>query len=390
MQVGDTVKLYPEGTSKPEGVCIPVDFPQLFDCVKPGDRILLDDGRLELVTLSIAENLVVAQVRGGGVLTSNKGINLPGVRLDIPAFTEKDADDLEFGLSLGVDLVALSFVRSAEDVSKVKQNVIKRSGEQAALVIAKLERPEALDNLEAILDAADGVMVARGDLGVEMAPEDVPGAQKRIIQEANRRGKLVITATQMLESMIHNPLPTRAEASDVANAIYDGTDAVMLSGETAAGEYPVETVKMMERIICQAETDFDKWGHTQELQTDDDDDAVALCLAARELAHDRDVEAVAVFTRTGRTAILLSKARPCVPVLAFTPEDKTYQRLAAAWGVTPHRVPWAGTMEDMIDHVERALKEKATVKPGQQVVIVSGFPVQDFPRANMALLHTVR
>jgi pyruvate kinase len=386
---GQRVQLYPEGGEKPQGDCIPVDFPQLFYSVKTGDRVLLDDGRLALVVQSIQKNLVTAEVRTGGELTSNKGINLPGVRLNIPAFTDKDAEDLEFGLSLGVDIVAISFVRLPEDVAMVKQIVTTRLGEQAPLVIAKLERPEALDNLDSILDAADGVMVARGDLGVEMAPEDVPGAQKRIIQEANRKGKIVITATQMLESMIHNPLPTRAEASDVANAVYDGTDAVMLSGETAAGEYPLEAVKMMDRIVRHAESDFDKWGHEQVIQAGHDD-AVAICLAARELAHDRDVEAIAVFTRTGRTALLLSKARPCVPVLAFTPVDEAYRRLAVGWGVVPHHVPWANTVEEMIEQVEKALKEKETVQPGQQVVIVSGFPVRDFPQPNMALLHTVR
>jgi pyruvate kinase len=389
LAAGQPVLLYPGGGERPDGVSIPVDFPQLFYSVKAGDRILLDDGRLALVVKSVQKSIVVAEVRTGGELTSNKGINLPGVRLNIPAFTDKDAEDLEFGLSLGVDIVAISFVRLPEDVAMVKQIVTTRLGEQAPLVIAKLERPEALDNLDGILDAADGVMVARGDLGVEMAPEDVPGAQKRIIQEANRKGKIVITATQMLESMIHNPLPTRAEASDVANAVYDGTDAVMLSGETAAGEYPLEAVKMMDRIVRHAESDFDKWGHEQVIQAGHDD-AVAICLAARELAHDRDVEAIAVFTRTGRTALLLSKARPCVPVLAFTPVDEAYRRLAMGWGVVPHHVPWANTVEEMIEQVEKALKEKETVQPGQQVVIVSGFPVRDFPQPNMALLHTVK
>ena len=257
---GASVLLYPEGGSRPrttnDQALIPVDFPQLFDSVKPGNRILLDDGRLALSVQKVLEKQVVAEVKTGGALTSNKGINLPGVLLDIPAFTEKDAEDLEFGLSLGVDFVAISFVRRAEDLQKVRQRIACQSPGECPLLIAKLERPEALDNLEAILEVVDGVMVARGDLGVEMAPEDVPGAQKRIIQAANRRGKLVITATQMLESMVHNPLPTRAEASDVANAVFDGTDAVMLSAETAAGDYPVEAVTLMDRIVRQAEIGF--------------------------------------------------------------------------------------------------------------------------------------
>ena len=389
---GQLAHLYPEGGTQPKNpsTAISVDFPQLFDSVKPGDRILLDDGRLALRARSVQRNLVTAEVVVGGELTSHKGINLPGIRLNIPAFSEKDAEDLEFGLSLGIDMVAISFVRLPQDVATVKKIVTSRLGEQAPLVIAKLERPEALDNLDGILDIADGVMVARGDLGVEMAPEDVPGAQKRIIQEANRKGKIVITATQMLESMIHSPIPTRAEASDVANAIYDGTDAVMLSGETAAGDYPIEAVTLMDRIVRHAESNFNLWGHAQVIEADENNDAVAICLAARELAQDRNVEAIAIFTRTGRTAILMSKGRPCAPILAFTPVDETYRRLALAWGVIPHHVPWADTVEVMIEHVEKALKEKGAIQTGQKVVIVSGFPVRDFPQPNVALLHTVR
>ncbi len=386
---GQSVWLYPEGEEKPAGISIPVDFPQLFSVVNPGDRILLDDGRLVLKVKSVGEKEVEAEVRTGGGLTSHKGINLPGVSLNIPAFTEKDAEDLAFGLSLHVDIVAMSFVQTAQDVKTVWE-IVKAGGENSPLLIAKLERPQALDNLEEILDGVDGVMVARGDLGVEMAPEDVPSAQKRIIQAANRKGKLVITATQMLESMIHNPLPTRAEASDVANAVYDGTDAVMLSAETAAGDYPLESVALMDRIVRQAEANYDQWGHGQVLEIDEHDDAVAIARAARELAQDRDVEAIAVFTRTGRTAILMSKARPCVPVLAFTPVEETYHRMALAWGVKPYRVPWADTMEEMITHVETALRASGLVRPGGQVVVVSGFPVRDFRQPNMALLHTVR
>ena len=386
---GHKVRLVPEGAEKLDGESIPVDFPQLFDSVKPGDHILLDDGRLVLSVLSVEGKLVVAEVKTGGLLTSNKGINLPGVLLDIPAFTEKDAEDLKFGLALGVDFVAVSFVRRADAVLQVRQEIACQSPTDCPLLIAKLERPEALDNLEAILDAADGVMVARGDLGVEMAPEDVPGAQKRIIQAANRKGKLVITATQMLESMIHNPLPTRAEASDVANAVFDGTDAVMLSGETAAGEYPVESVTLMDRIVRQAEAGFAAWGHSQDIEADDHDDAVALTRAARELAHDQDVAAVAVFTRMGRSAWLMAKSRPRVPVLAFTPEERTYRRLALVWGVQPYIVPFVDNVEEMFRCVETALRASGTVKPGQQVVLVCGFPIGEMRPPNMVLLHTV-
>jgi pyruvate kinase len=385
---GQKVRLFLENADKPTGTAIPVDFPQLFSAVKPGNQILLDDGRLVLIVLSVGKRQVVTEVKTGGLLMSHKGINLPGVSLDIPAFTEKDAEDLAFGLAREVDIIAMSFVQTALDVKKVR-GLVKKGGENSPLLIAKLERPKALDNLDEILDIVDGVMVARGDLGVEMAPEDVPGAQKRIIQSANRKGKIVITATQMLESMVHNPLPTRAEASDVANAIYDGTDAVMLSEETAAGDYPVESVVLMNRIVHEAEVNYSKWGHGQELETECHDDAAAIARAARELAKDRDVEAIAVFTRTGRTAILMSKVRPVVPILAFTPVEETYRRMSLAWGVTPYHVPWADTMEEMITHVEIALRGSGLVQPGGQVVLVTGFPVRDFRLPNMALLHTV-
>jgi pyruvate kinase len=387
------VHLYPEGERHPpipqNQPLIPVDFPQLFGSVKPGSRILLDDGKLTLSVLKEQKKLVSAEVETGGLLTSNKGINLPGIKLDIPAFTAKDAEDFRFGLSLGVEYVAVSFVRNAEDVLMVRHAIACQSPADCPLLIAKLERPEALDNLEAILDIVDGVMVARGDLGVEMAPEDVPNAQKRIIQAANRTGKLVITATQMLESMIHNPLPTRAEASDVANAVFDGTDAVMLSGETAVGDYPLEAVTMMDRIVRQAEAGFDAWGHIQDVVADNHDDAIVLTRAARELAHDQDVAAVAVFTRTGRSALLMAKSRPCVPILAFTPEVSVYRRLALAWGVQPHIVPFVDTVEEMFRCVETALRNSTIVKPGQQVVLVCGFPISEMRPPNMVLLHKV-
>jgi pyruvate kinase len=401
LSTGQKVELYPQEdalrfphhasrvTHPASRDAIPVVFPELFQSVSPGDSILMDDGHLELIVQQADGKTVTAQVKAGGVLSSHKGINLPGIRLDIPSFTEKDAQDLAFGLSLGVDAVAVSFVRSAQDVLQVRQAIEKLSPQQPPFLVAKLERPEALADLEEILSVADGVMVARGDLGVEMAPEDVPGAQKRIIQAANRRGKLVITATQMLESMIHNPLPTRAEASDVANAVFDGTDAVMLSAETAAGEYPVESVEMMDRIVRQAEAGFTEWGHVQVMEASEHDDAAAIANAARELAHDRDVAAIAVFTRSGRTAALMAKARPCVPILAFTPEPRTYQRLAMMWGVTPYIVPFADTVEKMIAHVEAALRSSGIVQPGQQVVLISGFPVGAMCPPNMALLHTV-
>ncbi|HEX7434911.1 MAG TPA: pyruvate kinase, partial [Anaerolineaceae bacterium] len=250
--------------------------------------------------------------------------------------------------------------------------------------------PEALENLEAIMRVTDGVMVARGDLGVEMPPATVPIAQKKIIQTANRYAKIVITATQMLDSMINNPRPTRAEASDVANAVFDGTDAVMLSGETASGKYPVEAVTMMDAIVCEAERHMGEWGHfLDQAENPSEDDAVSITRAARELAHDRNVAAIAVFTQTGHTSLLMSKARPRVPILAFTPEEQTFQRLGLYWGVEPFLVPFASTLESTIRIVEDAIISSTDIQPGQQVVLISGVPVGTFRLPNFILLHTV-
>ena len=392
---GQTVVLYPQHTPPPptaeQTTAIPVDFPDLPRIARTGGRILLDDGHLELHTVAVEKTWVRATVVLGGVLSSHKGINFPGTPLDIPGFTEKDENDLAFGLAQGVDAVAVSFVRSAADIARVRQAIAQMAPEQADLpIIAKLERPEALQNLHEIIHAADGVMVARGDLGVELPPQQVPIAQKEIITMANHHAKLVITATQMLDSMIHAPRPTRAEASDVANAVFDGTDAVMLSGETAVGDYPVESVKMMDAIVREAEMHFPQWGHLAEVETSATrDDARSLTRAARELAHERDVAAIAVFTQTGRTAVLMSKARPRVPIFAFTPEERTYRRLSMYWGVVPQQVPFANTVETMLRHVEAALRAATPIEPGQQVVVISGFPVGAMRPPNFALLHTV-
>ncbi|MBI3159876.1 MAG: pyruvate kinase [Chloroflexi bacterium] len=371
---------------------IPVDFPDLPHLVRPGSRILLDDGNLELTVTAVSGQQVEATVVLGGVLKSNKGINLPGAHLSIPGFTHKDEEDLVFGLENGVDAVAISFVRGAQDVARVRQAISRLAPSRIDTpIIAKLERPEALENLDEIIDVADGVMVARGDLGVEMPPERVPIAQKRIIDAANRKGKVVITATQMLDSMINNPRPTRAEASDVANAIFDGTDAVMLSGETAAGKYPVEAVTIMDAIVREAETSERKWMHWKGASSADGagDDATSICLAARELAHDLNVAAIVVFTQTGRTARLMSKALPRVPILGFTPEERAYRRMAFYWGVFPYLVPYATTIEEMLAHVDSAMVAYTPIKPGQQVVVISGFPVGTMRLPNFALLYTV-
>ncbi len=369
----------------------PIDFPQLLDSVQPGNRILLDDGLLELRVEQVFHDRVETTVVHGGLLKSHKGVNLPGASISIPGFTEKDAEDLAFGLQLGIDYVAVSFVRQAADIQAVRDAIFAQQPGRFVPIIAKLERPEAIDNLESIIETADGVMVARGDLGVEMSPESVPIAQKTIIEAANRHSKLVITATQMLDSMINNPRPTRAEASDVANAIFDGTDAVMLSGETASGRYPAESIEMMSKIALQADEHIRSWGRWQgrTRPIDDCDDTYYITQAARELAEDRNVTAIAVFSRSGRTALLMSKARPNLPILAFTPEQGAYNRMGLYRGVTPYLVPHVDSLEEMVQEVEKVLVNSTPIQPGQQVILICGFPIPAIRPTNLALLHRV-
>jgi len=397
LTVGQKVKLAStaEGGASPKNspsvTFIPMDVPNLTGALSIGNRILLDDGHLELQVTGVGDNDIEANVILGGLLTSHKGVNLPGANLNIPGFTQKDQADLAFGLQAGIDLVAISFVHTAQDILTVRKAIQEYAPDKSDTpIIAKLERPEAIDNLDQIIEVTDGVMVARGDLGVETSPAFVPIVQKRIIQEANRKSKIVITATQMLDSMINNPRPTRAEASDVANAIFDGTDAVMLSGETASGSYPVESVKMMDSIVQEAEQHFAEWGIRESRPEEPErDDAISITRAARELAHDRNVAAIAVFTQTGKTALLMAKARPQVPILAFTPEIRTYQRLGMFWGVTPFFVPYASTVEGMITHLEAAIVSSTQIQPGQQVIVITGFPVGTRIPPNFALLHTI-
>lgn len=368
-----------------------MEIPDILHCLEKGRKILLDDGKLEMEVLEIYDRGFIAKVILGGTLYSHKGVNLPGTELDIPGFTKKDQIDLEFGLENNIDAIAISFVRNKDDITCIREFIAKKNPDKKNLpIVAKLELPQAVKNLDNILEVADGVMVARGDLGVETSPADVPVIQKEIIQAANWRNKLVITATQMLDSMIENPRPTRAEASDVANAIFDGTDAVMLSGESASGKYPIESVRMMASIIEEAEQHIADWGHFYQAPIGKkQDDAFAIAIASRELAHDRDVTGIAVFTQSGRSALLQSKARPQVPIFAFTPVENTYRKLGMHWGVIPHLVPFSNSLEDMIYHVEKALLESTSMKPGNKVVLISGFPIGAMRSTNLALLHTI-
>ena len=349
-------------------------YRELSKDVGPGNRILLDDGRIELEVVSVEGSEVRTRVITGGSLGSHKGINLPGVILSAPALTRKDRDDMEFGLEIEVDCVALSFVRRKENVEELRE-FLSEHGRRDLPIIAKIEKAEAVENLSSIVEAADGVMVARGDLGVEVAAEKVPMLQKRIIGQANQRGRLVITATQMLESMVEHPRPTRAEASDVANAILDGTDAVMLSAETAIGKYPVEALITMGRIAGYTETHWErdsKRRRTDYSLLEGTPVSRAVAMAACRAAEDLKARYVAAFTESGATARLVSHSRPVSPILAFTPYEPVYRRLALRWGVTPMHGHHFETTDEMIDEAMELLSQREMVQSGDVVVIVCG------------------
>jgi pyruvate kinase len=351
---------------------ISTTFPDLASELKVGSRILLSDGLIELRVRSLRGRDVLCAVLNGGLLGEHKGINLPGIALSIPALTEKDREDLEFGLQHGVDAVALSFVRTAADVSTVKQIIATHKSDVP--VVAKLEKPQAIDHLEEILETADGVMVARGDLGVEMAPEKIPVIQKHVIRRASAWRKPVITATQMLESMIENPRPTRAEASDVANAVYDGTDAVMLSAESAAGKYPVEAVKMMDRIVVESEAQMiadPSFGRptSRHVRLSISE---TICESMAHASEDLDIAAIAVFTETGTTARQLSKWRPGPPIYALSSVPKVIRRMNLLWGVHPLGCAKFTTTESMIETAEDMLTNSGYVKPQEILGIVAG------------------
>jgi pyruvate kinase len=352
----------------PEGVS--TTYRALPESVQKGDRILLRDGEIALRVVSKHGREVVCQVENGGDLGEHQGINLPGVKIKIPSLTPKDRIDLAFALEQGANYVALSFVRSAADVRAAK-SIIARSGKDTR-VIAKLEKPEAIADLEEILSAADGVMIARGDLGVEMPLETVPVVQKQIISKARDALVPVITATQMLDSMQKNPRPTRAEASDVANAIFDGSDALMLSGETAAGQYPLESVVMMDRIIREAEANAKRDLRPTRVEHLHIGEAIAeaICHAAEEL----HMKLVVVFTESGLSARLVSKYRPRAPIVAFSPNRDTRRRLSLLWGVLPRRIVGIHSVEQLAKVAEKRLREEKLVQKGDIVGIISGTP----------------
>jgi pyruvate kinase len=367
---------------------IPITYASLSRDLRVGARVLINDGLIELRTARVADDVIECSVITGGTITSQKGVNLPDTAVSAPTLTEKDRDDIRFGVEQGVDYVALSFVRGPQDIRAARALLAEHGADTP--IIAKIERAEAVAALEDILEQVDGVMIARGDLGVEMGSEIVPVLQKRIIVEANRRRRLVITATQMLESMTHALRPTRAEASDVANAVFDGSDALMLSAETAVGAHPVATVQVMDRIIRAAEEGAEP-GVIPKRQTDADGLSVpeAMCTAALSAARSITASVIVAFSEQGSTARLISKQRPAAPILAFTPFELIRQRMAIYWNVRPYTIPQIDQTDDRVNEAERRLKSEGLVKTGEKIVILSGTRVGQPGGTNLMKLHVV-
>jgi pyruvate kinase len=387
LEIGAEIEITTEREIRGDARRVSTTYPHLAEDARPGDRLLIDDGLIELRVLASDGVRVRAEVVEGGLLGENKGINLPGVALRAEALSEKDRDDLAFGLSHGVDLVAVSFVRTAADVATCRAEM-ERAG-RVVPIIAKIEKPEAIEQLDAIIAAADGVMVARGDLGVEIAPERVPLVQKEICRKSNAAGKPVIIATQMLNSMIEHPRPTRAEASDVANAIWDGADAVMLSGETASGRFPLNAVQMMDRIVREAEGNVAACFHPVALPQSPAPFNLVTAAAACEAAVASGAVAICCFTLGGTTARLLAHFRPRVPIVAFSPDQAIRRRLAAFWGVVPRVMEPVKNADLMAEIVSDTLLEEGFVKPGDRVVLVHGSPLGVAGQTNSIRLHEI-
>ncbi|MEX1061970.1 MAG: pyruvate kinase [Balneolaceae bacterium] len=369
---------------------IPIDYDQLPSDARVGDRILIDDGLLELQVIEVAEKRVRARVIVGGMIKSRKGVNLPGVKISMAAMTAKDIKDLEFGMKQDVDYVALSFVRSARDI----QNLISRmrgAGCNAG-IIAKIEKPEALDVIDDIIEEADGIMVARGDLGIEIASERVPEVQKTIINRSRMAGKPVITATQMLDSMIVNPRPTRAESSDVANAVLDGTDAVMLSGETAAGKYPVESVKTMDKICRTIEKNSDNIYYSLDYKRPDWKEKQiieSLAYSCVTLGENVEAKAIITITHSGNTAKRIAKFRPKAPIIAFTESQKVRRQLNLVWGVYSVKINQIFDTDRSVKMMEDYVSEHGLVFKNERVIIATGMPIAKRGRTNMIKVSTI-
>jgi pyruvate kinase len=354
---------------------LPINYPYIYEDVAVGNRILLADGKVELLVSEKREKEIHTHVVVGGVLTSHKGVNLPTSDLRIAAFTEKDHDDLEFGLKLGVDFVAMSFVRHERDLAPIREMFGDRK--RPPILIAKIEKPQALERLPQILAAVEGVMVARGDLGVEMPVEEVPVIQKRIIREARRSGRQVITATQMLGSMLNSPRPSRAEVTDVANAVFDGTDAVMLSDETAVGKYPVEAVQVLDKVSRYTEPGMDPMRYLrEELSELLPDTAAAITRAASYLARDLDIAAIVAATASGSTARLMSRFRTPRPVVGLTSYPETARQLCLSWGVVPALVPPCESIDEMVEQAREFVSNRGLAVEGDRLILTAGMPLQ--------------
>jgi len=381
---GEIVTLIPEKEFRSQAGTIPIDYPYVAEEVKPGMQVLLADGLFELKVEKINGHVVSCSVVEGGLLKSRKGVNFPNLNLRLPSLTEKDMRDLEFGLSQDVDWISLSFVRSAEDIRTLKQFIKKKGALKP--VIAKIEKPQAIDHLEEITDEVQGIMVARGDLGVEMSPEKVPMLQKRIIELCNRKGKPVITATQMLESMVVDPRPTRAETSDVANAIIDGTDCIMLSCETAMGSHPVKAVEMMVRIALDVEAKIE----FKTYPPSGCSEMIALSMAANGMEKVIDLDSIVVFTTSGISAMNIVAERPKAPVYAMTTHPKVYHGLNLLWGVNPILInDHPDTFEQIVTLAERTLKERLLISPGERILVLGGIPAHHPGGTNFIKIHRI-
>jgi pyruvate kinase len=364
-----------------------VSYPHLAEDVRPGDRILVADGAVELRVIGAEAGSVRCEVTRGGIVEDRKGVNLPGVPIRTPSLTRKDMSDLRFGLEAGIDLVALSFVRRREDVLRLR--LFLEELEAPLPIVAKIEKPEAWQNFDEILEESDGVMVARGDLGVEVALERVPFIQKAIIDRARRRGRFVITATQMLESMIDSAVPTRAEVSDVANAIYDGTDAVMLSAETSVGRYPVEAVRWMARIVAEAESPTRNRGFQELPLAASPSPPEIVADAAYRAASVARPAAIVVLTTSGNTARLVARYRPPVPIFAFTLSGRVVRQLAPVYGVRAVEAPLLHSTDSVLADVDTLLRQQRGLKPGDTVILLAGLPIERMGPANIMMLLRV-
>ncbi len=362
---------------------ISTSYKQLVKDANIGDPILIDDGLIRLKITGKTKNSVVCEIESGGIVKPRKGMNLPGMKLSTPSITEKDFNDIEFALKHRVDYIALSFVRSPDDIIQLREWINKQKPENEISIIAKIEKKEAVDNFEEILAAADGIMIARGDLGVELEPQSVPIIQKEIIKRCNESGKLVITATQMLESMINNPIPTRAEASDVANAVWDGTDVVMLSGETSVGKYPLRTIKIMNDIVRKAEMHHLNFEREYEIPYNVEDNfSDSMGRALIEISRQLNAAAIVVFTIQGRTAKIISKYRPEAKIIAVSSSFETMNKLNLRWGVTSIYKSDINKENIAIDVAKKLLLDSALVKEGDLIIFASGAPYSEKSRSN--------